>query len=545
MAIAGESGDRPIDHLRGRFRPRHMCPSMPHSSLDSRPPTVRLNELLATLSLATDLGLGQPMEHVIRTCLIAVRLGEASGASTAELSTIYYAALLRFVGCTADAHEAAARVGGDEIAFAESLAPLVMAEVPEWTSYVMRFANEHHADPQSLPTPQSVLEFASSVIRAHCEVATMIARRLELGAAVERALWHGFARWDGRGFPPDIGADDLPLASRVAALARDVEVLTRTLGTDSALEVIRGRSGLAYDPRLVDILSRHRAWCSPVAGASAWEEFLAAEPGVPLVVGEAMMDRVLDVFADFADAKVPALLGHSRAVADVVERAARETGCPTDEQVRLRRAALAHDIGRVGVPNGIWERPGPLAPWEWERVKLHPYLSERMLARSGPLAALAPLAGGHHERLDGSGYHRGVAATALSRASRLLAAADVFVAMTQARPHRVAHTRPDAASAMREEMKAGRLDRDAADAVLAAGGATRPMRREPRGALSAREIEVLQLLCRGHPNREIAERLRISPKTVGHHVQHIYGKMGVSTRAALAILALERGLLQD
>jgi DNA-binding NarL/FixJ family response regulator len=176
---------------------------------------------------------------------------------------------------------------------------------------------------------------------------------------------------------------------------------------------------------------------------------------------------------------------------------------------------------------------------------MHPYLSERVLSRSGPLAPLATLAGGHHERLDGSGYHRGAPAAALSRASRLLAAADVFVAMTHARPHRAACTRPEAARAMRNEVKSGRLDGGAVDAVLEVGGATRRARREPRSALSSREIQVVRLLCRGHPNREIAERLRISPKTVGHHVQHIYAKTGVSTRAALAVLALEQGLLQD
>ena len=191
------------------------------------------------------------------------------------------------------------------------------------------------------------------------------------------------------------------------------------------------------------------------------------------------------------------------------------------------------------------ERAGPLAPREWERVKLHPYLSERVLARSSPLASLATLAGSDHERLDGSGYHRAARAAALSRASRVLAAADVFVAMTHERPHRAAHSRAVTASAMREEVTAGRLDRDAVDAVLATGGATRRTSRGARDPLSDREIEVLRLVCCGHPNREIAERLRISPKTVGHHVQHIYAKTGVSTRAALAVLALERGLLQD
>jgi HD-GYP domain-containing protein (c-di-GMP phosphodiesterase class II) len=516
--------------------------TQPHSS--SRQPTaVRLAELLAALSLAMDIGLGQPMEHVLRTCLIAMRLGLASGASDAELRTIYYGALLRFVGCTADAHETAAMAGGDDLAFARSVAPTVMGDPSDLTTHVMRYGE---GQARVFSTPQSILDVASEVIRTHCEVASMIARRLGLGETVEQVLWHGFARWDGRGFPSGAAGDAVPLASRIAVLARDAELLTRTLGAEAALGEIRNRRGRAYDPRLVDLLIQHRGWCVAPSDASAWDDFLATEPDSPLMVGEDMVDRVLEVFADFVDSKVPALLGHSRTVAAVAQRAARELGCTDDEIVPLRRAALVHDIGRVGVPNGIWERSGPLAPWEWERVRLHPYFSERVLARCGPLASLAPLAGSHHERLDGSGYYRGSAATTLSRAARLLAAADVFAALSHVRPHRPAQSAAVTVSTMRDEVRAGRLDGDAVDAILAVAGVSRRANREPAlGTLTERELDVLRLICHGHANRVVAEQLGISPKTVDHHVQHIYRKTGVSTRASLAVLALERGLLQE
>src|SRR5919202_1512933 len=184
---------------------------------------VRLAGLLAAPPPALDLGLGQPLEHVLRSCLIAMRLGAAFGASAAELRTIYYGTLLRSVGCTSDSHETAAIAGGDDLEFTRSVAPLVMGDAEELTGHVMRYGDGRPERAGALPTPQAVLETAHVVMRAHCEVATMIARRLGLDAALQQALWHGFARWDGGGFPGEVAGDEIPLASRIAILARDTE----------------------------------------------------------------------------------------------------------------------------------------------------------------------------------------------------------------------------------------------------------------------------------------------------------------------------------
>jgi HD-GYP domain-containing protein (c-di-GMP phosphodiesterase class II) len=207
---------------------------------------------------------------------------------------------------------------------------------------------------------------------------------------------------------------------------------------------------------------------------------------------------------------------------------------------------LIHDVGRVGVSNGIWNKSGPLTESEWERVRLHPYYTERIMNRSSALAPLGALAALHHERLDGSGYYRQVAPAQLSPAARILAAADVYQALTEPRPHRAACPPAAAADEVCRMMNAGKLDSDAVNAVLTvAGHRARPVRREWPGGLSEREVEVLRLIARGLSNRQMAASLVISEKTVSHHVQHIYDKIDVSTRAAATLFAMRNNLIFD
>ena len=210
----------------------------------------------------------------------------------------------------------------------------------------------------------------------------------------------------------------------------------------------------------------------------------------------------------------------------------------------MRRAALLHDLGRAAVPTSIWERTGKLTAAEWEQIRLHAYFTDRILRHSPVLSALAPIAAAHHERIDGSGYPRSIPASMLERSARLLAAADVYHALTEARPHRAALTPNEAAAGLLSEMNAGRLDREAVSAVLEVAGhgrrritATRP------AGLTEREIEVLRLVARGYSNKDIAKALAISARTAQHHVIHIYAKIGMSSRAAAALFAVEHDLL--
>ncbi len=226
-------------------------------------------------------------------------------------------------------------------------------------------------------------------------------------------------------------------------------------------------------------------------------------------------------------------------MAELAGAAARAVGLPAGE---LRRAGWVHDVGRVGVSSVVWEKPGPLTRAEREQVRLHPYFTERVLARPARLAELGRLAASHHERLDGTGYHRCVAAGALGPGERLLAAADAYHAMSEPRPHRLPVPPAAAAAALRAEVRAGRLDGDAAEAVLAAAGHRPRRRRENVAGLTARELEVLRLLARGLSIRAIASALVIAPKTADAHIQHIYAKIGVSTRAAATMFAMQHDL---
>jgi HD-GYP domain-containing protein (c-di-GMP phosphodiesterase class II) len=241
----------------------------------------------------------------------------------------------------------------------------------------------------------------------------------------------------------------------------------------------------------------------------------------------------------FADLISPYLTGHSAGVADLATAAAQR--CRIDDAVALRHAALVHDLGRVAIGARIWQKAGPLTADEWEQVRLHPYHTERVLSRSPFLAELAPIAGGHHERLDRSGYHRGSAGAELPLPARVLAAADAYHAMTEPRPHRRPLAPERAAEILVDEAGAGRLDPDVVSAVVEAAGQHAPRVERPAG-LTKREAEVLGMLARGLQTKQVAQALRISSKTADRHIQNAYRKIGVSTRAAATLFAMEHGL---
>jgi response regulator RpfG family c-di-GMP phosphodiesterase len=502
---------------------------------------LRLAELMAALSLAIDLGMGQPLEQALRTCLIAIELAERLGLTKDEISEVFYLALLRFLGCMADAHETAEMFGGDELAARRASAPFGGGSPPELARVVLLVgAGQEPLRRARLLArmiaggPRLVRESA----RAHCEMAQHLAVRLGLPAGVRRALGVEDLRWDGLGAQKGFSRNDIPISSRVVFVARDAEVLHREGGSQLLRASLRARTGHAYDPAVAGILVEHAdEVMAAIQVTSPWEAVLHREPEPRPWVPESRLDSVLETFADFVDMKSPCMAGHSRGVA------ALSGGTAVDGE-SLRRSGLVHDLGRVGVPNGIWDKPGPLTDGEWERVRLHPYYSERILERSAALKPLAVCAGMHHERLDGSGYHRRSHGAEISRDARILAAADAYQAMTQPRPFRQALSATRAAEELQAEARAGRLDADAVHSVLTAAGHQLHRTAAWPAGLSEREVEVLRLLCRGGTNKEVALLLKISPKTVGHHVSHIYDKIGVSTRAGATLFAVERDLLQ-
>lgn len=519
----------------------------PHGPAESAP-AVRLAEIIAALSLASDLGTGQPFERGIRASLVAVRLADRLGLGEADRSDTYYLPLVAMLGCTAGS-STAAEVLGDELAFGASVAPLFLGQPRETAGWMLRHFAEDQPPLRRVRKLARALAGAPRVMAqasvAHCEVAQRLTDRLGFGAGLRAALGAIYARWDGSG-SPRLRGEAIPLATRIMHVAWDAQLFHRLGGPAACVDTARRRASRALDPGVVDVLCRDAGTVLDVLAApSLWDAVLAAEPGRPRVLPPAHLDDATAVFADFTDLKSVYTHGHSRQVASIASDAARRYGLGETDVAAVQRAGLVHDLGRVAVSSSVWEKAGPLGEGEREQVRLHPYYTERILARATPLAPLASLAGAHHERLDGSGYHRGSSGAVLPPAARILAAADIYQALTAPRPHRPPHSPEQAAGVLREEVRRGHLDGEVAGAVLAAAGhRVRSARRSYPAGLSEREVEVLRLIAQGHTNRQMAGSLAITESTVHHHVQHIYDKLGVSTRAAATLFALQHDLVR-
>ncbi len=524
------------------------APAVPPTA-PSRDDSMRMAELIASLSFAIDLGVGMPMEWMLRSCLMAMRLGEAAGLEPARRRNLYYLALLRHIGCTSTSAAAARDFGGD-LGMAEGF-ELDLENPAEALRFLFTVVAKDKPLPQRIAILAKLMAGGQALKRenhmSHCEVAERLAERLAIDPGLPLLFRQIYSRWDGKGTPSELKGNAIALEVRVVHLAQDAATLFSAGGKPAVLEAVGRRAGGMYDPDLAALfLKDAEALMAPLAVPSVWDAVLAAEPGTKARIAADRLDEALIAISDFTDFKSPYVLGHSRAVASLVTGAAARAGLTPDEARDVKRAAWLQDIGRVGVSAGIWGKPRALDEGEWERVRMHPYFTERILARSPALARLSGLAALHHERLDGSGYHKRAAGANLPMAARLLAAADTYQAMREDRPHRKALTAAAAAEELRREAKSGRLDATAVEAVLeTAGHAPAPGRAPGKAAadLSAREIEVLRLMARGLSNKQTGNALCISAKTVGHHIQHIYAKIGASTRAAAALYAVEHGLL--
>jgi HD-GYP domain-containing protein (c-di-GMP phosphodiesterase class II) len=507
---------------------------------------VRSGEFFAALSLATDLGTGQVAEHGLRTCLFALELAELAGLDAHQVEDAYYLGLLHSIGCTADA-PVTARAFGDDRAHKAAYTLIDAGRPPAVIAYLW-----HNVYPAA-PTPQRVRAFVGALaagpgfarvnLRSHCEVGERLGQRLRLPERSCEGLWFVFERWDGKGMPAGAAGEQIPVAARVMHAARDASAFAAAGGAEMVVSMAEHADGASLDPRFAGLLREHApSLLERVGSLDAWERVVAAEPRPRIFTGEDL-DRACQVIADYADLKSYGTLGHSRSVAEVAEAAGWRLDLPPEAIAELRRAAWLHDLGRVGVSAAVWEKPGPLTTGEWEQVRLHSYHTERLLARIPALSGLARTAASDHERLDGSGYHRGVSAEQLSPVARVLAAADVWCAMGEPRAHRAVWTAGDAARELRAQADAGRLAGEAVDAVLESVGQRARPPAEPPAGLTAREVEVLRLLARGLTNKQTAQRLGIAPKTVGRHIESIYSKIGASTRAAAALFAVEHDLL--
>ncbi len=507
---------------------------------------IRLSDLLVSLSLATDLGFGQPPEHMARSARIGMRLGERLGLDTADLADLYDVGILTYVGCPVYGNEPAV-LFGDDIDFRAHAVETDLAGFPAMVFMLRRAGSGTSAFNRARQTAVMMASGGRHVVQQmadHCSAAGALATRLGLNQGVQAGIEQAYARWDGRGFPDDLSGTGVSLAARISHVAEACEVFQRTAGIEAALDVVRARSGTHFDPEIAKLVSADPESLFEGLDRDTVDELLATEPVGRGPLTDDELDGALEAIGDFCDLRCPFFAGHAGATAALVRGAASLLHMPTSDAHLAYRAALVHDVGRFGVPGSVWGKPGPLTTNEQERVRLHAYYVERIFNRPEPLRRIGLLAATHHERMDASGYHRGISGTMLSPGARVLAAADAYSAMRQPRPYRGPLSEDEAVRQLKNDATEGRLDPLATDAVLAAAGhrVNRARAAGPAG-LTARESDVLALLAQGMSNKGIARELAISPKTVGNHVEHVYSKLGVSNRTGAAMYAMQYGIV--
>jgi putative nucleotidyltransferase with HDIG domain len=505
-----------------------------------------LAEWLSPLSLATDAGAALPKETAFRTALLALHAADVWDVKV-DRGDVFFGALLRHLGCTSTA-TTETNIMGDELELRSSFA------IADAASPVSMFAAARRGFGAGKPLPERVRRVARfmafaprevpRIFSERCEVAVHLAARLGLSAGVQRILDEAYERFDGKGAPSGKKHDEICPAARLLAAAEMIAMCSQLPGgVTIAKDLLEHRNGTQFDPAIVSLFTAHWSDLRAQIDGDVRARLLEREPEIATSIDLGDADGFAMMFADFVDLKSPFTVGHSRMVSALAEDAARELGLPEVDRKRLATAGLLHDLGRVSVSNAIWDKATPLTDGERETLRGHATFTERILSASKPWKDLALLAASDHERADGSGYPRMSPAPNVGVPARILAAADVLAALVAPRPHRPAHALDDAARVLREEAARGRLDRACADAVLASQGLRAKEKPRLPAGITERELEVLRLLARGLVDKEIAAELGISHRTVHHHNQSLFQKIGVATRGAAALFAVEHGLL--
>lgn len=509
----------------------------------------RLAELLCSLSLVGDAGYALEPGEAMRACAVACGVARAAGMPENEVGEAFYAALLRHVGCVGFAHELTALLG-DDLQANEAGGRTNFARPSDVLSTLIPGVTSGRPPLERGRLALTLAARGRGIGRAYetttCEVARATAQRIGLSGGVQRSLFEVFEWWNGKGNPRGLRGDSIAPGARVARVSTDAVLFHRLGGRELAVHAMKERAGTIADPALVDVFVREADQLfGQLADRDPRELVLAVEPEPHATISSHDVTAVAEAFADVADLKSVFMLGHSRDVARISVAAAEQLGFDESAISDLRIAALLHDLGRIAIPNRIWERKGALTSVEWEQVRLHPYHSERILGSCELLSGPAAVVGSHHERLDGSGYHRGDRGHAISMSTRVLGAADAFAAMTRPRPHRGPKSPSDAAAELLTAARDGTFDRDVVDAIVSVSGQRVPRSRRtdyPAG-LTEREAEVVALVATGASNAEVGRALGISKRTAEHHLQHAYAKIGVSSRAAAALFAVDHDIV--
>jgi putative nucleotidyltransferase with HDIG domain len=424
---------------------------------------IRFSEIISALSVALDITQGQPEGHCMRNALIGMRLAEELQLPTADRSALFYALLLKDLGCSSNAAKMTYLFGADDHLIKRT------GRMIDWTkaSASIQHAWKHCSPGGSVidkllkmaAMARSGTEGARQISQIRCDRGADLALRLQLPKDTAQAIFNLDEHWNGRGYPSGLKGEEISLLGRICCLSQTVEVFFTAYGLESAIDVARQRRGEWFDPQLVDALlafRRDTAFWNRLLSDDLLAELGRWEPeDAVLIADEPSLDRVAEAFARVVDAKSPWTYQHSTRVAEIAVGVAQQFSCPAELERDIRRAALLHDIGKLGVSNLILDKPGKPTEEEFAQIRKHPEYSQQILQQVGAFEKLADVASAHHERLDGRGYHRRLDASALPWEARVLAVADLCEAMSAKRPYRDAMPWPKVQEILSREVGTG------------------------------------------------------------------------------------------
>lgn len=439
--------------------------------------TLRMTDIISAISYALDLTEGQPPGHCLRCCAIGLSLGQAIGLTPSHLSDLYYTLLLKDAGCSSNAGRLWELYGGDDRAIKNDFKKTDSQSLTQMARFILRHAGPGEALKQRLKRALHITyrgqDLATELVRSRCERGADIARQCGFNNAVALGIQALDEHWNGNGRPHGLQGIAIPIEARIALLAQVADVFHHVGGPDRALQEIQRRAGTWFDPELVaaftTLAQRSDLW-QPLTLPNLEEYVRQLEPETHAIfIDEDRLDTIANALAQVVDAKSSFTSGHSRRVASYTDAVARYRGLGPTKRRWLKRAALLHDVGKLGVSNGILDKPGQLTEREWGAVRHHARLSEEIIGRIAPLADIASVAGAHHERLDGKGYPRGLSADAIPLETRIITIADIFDALTAVRPYRDAMPIEQALAVM-AGMRGTALDEECLTALKAALG---------------------------------------------------------------------------
>jgi HD-GYP domain-containing protein (c-di-GMP phosphodiesterase class II) len=513
-----------------------------------------LARLLTAFTFASDLAFALEFEDGIRSTYVACKIADKLGLTGDDWTNVYYTALLKDAGCTCYTSQFAELFQTPDELVARREGVVFGGARPENAmAWLQQYVG---TDMQSLGRAAHLAYVAANAGAAFkdawessVEVCSRISERLGMPAAIRDAEMALGEQWDGGGFPGRLKGDEIPLITQIITPTFIWPPVRNRFGREAAVALAREQRGNAFSPVVCDAfidLAQDEAFWEVLESPEIVDIVIGMEPDGPLaVVDEQRFDALADAFADFIDLKSPYFAAHSRRVAKVAEQIARLMHCPEDEVKQIRRAALMHDLGIVGVPSRILNKPeARLSATERDTLRLHSYSTERIVDRVPAFALLKPLMGNHHEHIDGSGYFRGLKGRDIPFGARVIAVANRLDELTHEVPEAPGISLAEALNVIAAEAGT-QLDSEIVDVVRKNLG-EKLLPQAPRAwpaGLSDREIEVLRLASKGLTRKQVADELGITENTVRHHLEHIYGKTGTTTRVGATLFAMENNLL--